>query len=154
MTSSLRISSRTYVLEYQEPFATVIGNDADFREVAWSGAVLDGHPVTVLFAQKRVVDDTDVAEGLVSAHVDATNFIRDNPEAAARDASAVIGSGVSDDLAVRAMDSTASNFLSDPHAITSQTETMAQYVADVGNTDAVVDNEQLFHFGAYDAIAR
>ncbi|WP_246989631.1 ABC transporter substrate-binding protein [Halorientalis marina] len=138
----------------QEPFATVISNDADFREVAWSGAVLDGHPVTVLFAQKRVVDDTDVAEALVSAHVDATNFIRDDPEAAARDASAVIGSGVSDDLAVRAMDSTASNFLSDPHAITSQTETMAQYVADVGNTDAVVENERLFHFSAYDTIAQ
>ncbi|WP_299266196.1 ABC transporter substrate-binding protein [Halorientalis sp.] len=93
----------------QAPFTTVIGNNADFREVAWSGAVLDGHPVTVLFAQQRVVDDTDVAEGLVSAHVDATNFIRDDPEAAARDASAVIGSGVSEDLAVRAMDSTASN---------------------------------------------
>ena len=99
-------------------------------------------------------DDTDVAEGLISAHVDATNFIHDNPEAAARDASAVIGSGVSDNLAMRAMESAASNFLSDPHAITGQTETMAQYVADVGNTDSVVDNEQLFHFGTYDAIAQ
>jgi len=138
----------------QEPFATVISDDESVREVAWSGDILDGHPVAVLFAQKRVVDSPDVAEGLVSAHVDATNFIRNNPEVAARDASTVIGSGVSDDLAVRAMESTASNFISDPHAISSQTETMSQYVADVGKTDGVVGNERLFHFDAYDAIAQ
>ncbi|WP_135853974.1 ABC transporter substrate-binding protein [Halorussus salinus] len=136
----------------QEPFATVVGNDDGFRELAWSGEILDGHPVTVLFAQKRVLDATETAQALVSAHVDATEFVRDNPEKAAEDASAVIGSGVSDDLAIAAMESKASSYLSDPHAITSQTEQMAEYVAAVGNTDEVVSNEKLFHFEAYDAV--
>ena len=136
----------------QEPFATVIGNADGFREVAWSGEILDGHPVTVMFAQKRVLDATETAEALVSAHVDATTFVRNNPKQAAKDASAVIGSGVSDDLAIAAMESKASNYLSDPHAITSQTKQMAEYVAAVGNTDGVVSNENLFHFDAYDAV--
>ena len=67
----------------QEPFATVISNNDGFREVAWSGDILDGHPVTVMFAQKRVLDATETAEALVSAHIDATKFIGNNPTAAA-----------------------------------------------------------------------
>jgi NitT/TauT family transport system substrate-binding protein len=136
----------------QEPFATIIGQDDGFAELAWSGEILDNHPVTVLFANQRVLDDTDVAQSLVEQHIAATEFTADSPDAAAAHAASVIGSGVSEDLAKAAMDSRASEFISDPHAITEQAATMGKFVASVGNIGESVATEDLFAFDPYDAL--
>ncbi|ELY81620.1 nitrate/sulfonate/bicarbonate ABC transporter periplasmic protein [Natrinema gari JCM 14663] len=136
----------------QEPFATIIDQDDGFGELAWSGNILENHPVTVLFANQQVLDDADIAQSLVEQHVAATEFTADAPDAAAAHAASVIGSGVSEDLATAAMDSQASDFLSDPHAITDQAATMGEFVANVGNIEAPVATENLFAFDPYDAI--
>ncbi|PSP50235.1 nitrate ABC transporter substrate-binding protein [Halobacteriales archaeon QH_7_69_31] len=136
----------------QEPFATIIGRDDGFGDLAWSGNILDNHPVTVLFANQQVLDDSDVAVSLVEQHVAATELILDSPDAAAAHAASVIGSGVSEDLAETAMDSKASDFLSDPHAITEQAATMGEFVAKIGNIEQPVATENLFAFDPYDAI--
>jgi NitT/TauT family transport system substrate-binding protein len=136
----------------QEPFATVIGQDDGFGELAWSGEILDNHPVTVLFANQRVLDDSDVARSLVEQHIAATEFTAESPDAAAAHAASVIGSGVSEDLATAAMDSQASEFISNPHAITDQAATMGEFVADVSNIEDPVATENLFAFDPYDAI--
>jgi len=113
----------------QEPFATIIEQDDGFGELAWSGEILENHPVTVLFANQRVLDDSDVAQSLVEQHIAATEFTTDSPDAAAAHAASVIGSGVSEDLAKAAMDSKASEFISDPRAITEQAATIGEFVA-------------------------
>ncbi|ELZ88990.1 nitrate/sulfonate/bicarbonate ABC transporter periplasmic protein [Haloferax elongans ATCC BAA-1513] len=136
----------------QEPFATIIGQDDDFSELAWSGNILDNHPVTVLFANQRVLDDSEVAQSLVEQHVAATEFTAESPDAAAAHAASVIGSGVSEDLATAAMESKASEFISDPHAITDQAATMGEFVANVGNIKEPVATENLFAFDPYDAL--
>ncbi|OYR61867.1 nitrate ABC transporter substrate-binding protein [Halorubrum ezzemoulense] len=136
----------------QEPFATVIGQADGFGELAWSGNILDNHPVTVLFANQRVLDDDEVAQSLVEQHVAATEFTGNSPDAAASHAASVIGSGVSEDLATAAVDSKASEFISDPHAITDQAATMGEFVANVGNIEEPVATEDLFAFDPYDAI--
>ena len=136
----------------QEPFATIIGRDDDFGELAWSGNVLENHPVTVLFANRQVLDDSDVARSLVEQHVAATEFTGDSPDAAAAHAASVIGSGVDEDLATAAMDSRASDFLSDPHAITDQAATMGEFVADLGSVEEPIATADLFAFDPYDAI--
>jgi NitT/TauT family transport system substrate-binding protein len=136
----------------QEPFATIIGQDDGFGELVWSGNILENHPVTVLFANQRVLDDSEVARSLVEQHVAATEFTADSPDAAAAHAASVIGSGVSEDLAKAAMDSKASEFISDPHAITDQAATMGEFVASVGNIEEPVATEDLFAFDPYDAI--
>jgi len=136
----------------QEPFATVIGQNDGFGELAWSGDILEDHPVTVLFANQRVLDDSEVAQSLVEQHVAATEFTADSPDAAAAHAASVIGSGVSEDLATAAMDSQASEFFSNPHAITDQAATMGEFVASVGNIEDSVATENLFAFDPYDAI--
>ncbi|MDV7351009.1 ABC transporter substrate-binding protein [Halorubrum distributum] len=135
----------------QEPFATVIGQDDGFGELGWSGDILENHPVTVLFANPRVLDDTEVARSLVEQHVAATEFTRDSPDAAAAHAASVIGSGVSEDLAATAIDSQASAFFSNPHTITDQAATMGEFVADVGNIEGPVETDNLFAFEPYDA---
>jgi NitT/TauT family transport system substrate-binding protein len=135
----------------QEPFATIIAQDDGFGELAWSGNILENHPVTVLFANQQVLDDSEVAQSLVEQHVAATEFTADSPDAAASHAASVIGSGVSEDLATAAMDSQASDFFSDPHAITDQAATMGEFVANVGNIEEPVATENLFAFDPYDA---
>ena len=102
----------------QEPFATIISQADGFEELAWSGNILNNHPVTVLFANQRVLDDTEVAQSLVEQHVAATEFTRDSPDAAAAHAASVIGSGVSEHLPTTSMASQASAFFSTPHPIT------------------------------------
>ncbi|MFU1780777.1 ABC transporter substrate-binding protein [Haloarcula japonica] len=136
----------------QEPFATIIGQDEAFSELAWSGNILESHPVTVLFANQRVINDSEVAQSLVEQHTAATEFTADEPDTAASHAASVIGSGVSEDLATAAMDSRASAFVSDPHAITDQTETMGEFVAAAGNIEGPVRTDDLFAFDPYDAI--
>ena len=136
----------------QEPFATVIGQGDSFGELAWSGDILENHPVAVLFANQRVLDDDEVAQSLVEQHVAATEFTENSPDAAASHAASVIGSGVSEDLATAAMDSNASEFISDPHAITDQAATMGEFVAGVDNIEDPVATEDLFAFDPYDAI--
>jgi NitT/TauT family transport system substrate-binding protein len=136
----------------QEPFATIISQADGFEELAWSGNILDNHPVTVLFANQRVLDDDEVAQSLVEQHVAATEFTGNSPDAAASHAASVIGSGVSEDLATAAIDSKASEFISDPHAITDQAATMGEFVANVDNIEEPVVTEDLFAFDPYDAI--
>ncbi|MFC4247809.1 ABC transporter substrate-binding protein [Natribaculum luteum] len=136
----------------QEPFATIISQDDGLGELVWSGNILKNHPVTVLFANQRVLDDSEVAQSLVEQHMAATEFTSDSSDAAAAHATSVIGSGVSEDLATAAMDSQASDFFSDPHAITDQAATMGEFVANVGNIEEPVATENLFAFDPYDAI--
>jgi NitT/TauT family transport system substrate-binding protein len=136
----------------QEPFATIIGQVDGFGELAWSGDVLDNHPVTVLFANQRVLDATDTAQSLVEQHIGATEFTANSPDAAAGHAASVIGSGMSEELATTAMESKASEFISDPHAITDQAATMGEFVASVGNIEDPVATEDLFAFDAYDTL--
>jgi len=136
----------------QEPFATIIAQADGYREIAWSGNILGSHPVTVLFANRRLLDAPDIAQSLVDQHVRATEFVGESPDQAAVDAVSVIGSGVSDDLAREALDSRASDFVSDPHAITDQTATMAEIVTELGNIEEPIPEADLFAFGPYDAL--
>lgn len=136
----------------QEPFATIIGQDDGFGELAWSGDILANHPVTVLFANQQVIDGSEVSESLVEQHVAATEFAANSPDEAASHAASVIGSGVDESLASAAMESRASDFLSDPHAVTEQAATMSEFVARVGNIEEPTATEDLFAFDAYDAV--
>jgi NitT/TauT family transport system substrate-binding protein len=136
----------------QEPFAAIIGREDGYSELEWSGTVLENHPVTVLFANQQVIDASDIAQSLVEQHTAATKFTANSPDVAASHAASVIGSGVSEELAKAAMESRASDFISDPHGITDQTATMGEFVANVGNIDEAVPTEELFAFGPYDAI--
>ena len=136
----------------QEPFATIVDQDDGFGELAWSGNILENHPVTVLFANQRVLDDSGVAQSLVEQHAAATEFTADSPDAAAAHAASAIGSGVSGELATAALDSRASEFITDPHAITDQATTMGEFVANVGNIEELVATAELFAFEPYDTI--
>ncbi len=136
----------------QEPFATVIEQDNGYGELSWSGSILKNHPVTVLFANQKVIDDRAISQSLVEQHISATEFTAESPDTAAGHAASVIGSGVSENLATEAVDSRASAFTSNPHHITDQAATMCKFVANVGNIEEPIATENLFAYESYDAI--
>lgn len=137
----------------QEPFATIVADSDGFRELTWSGAILPDHPVTATLVHDRVTEgEPDVARALVEQHVRATRLAIENPDTAADHAANVIGDGVSRRLAREAMESDASDFVSDPTAVTERTNVMAEYVAALGNTDTVVSADRLFDPSVYDAV--
>ena len=100
----------------QGPYATLVGELSGYREVEWSGDVLPDHPVTVAFVSNGVSDSSK--RRFVEQHVRVTGAVHDDPMPAAADAATVLD--LDTDLAERAMRSKASDFLQNPHEITSQ----------------------------------
>jgi len=134
----------------QEPFATIITERDGFAELEWSGEILPDHPVTVALVHDRVTDGApEVARSLVEQHARATDLSNDQPDVAAEHAAEVIGEGVDVDLARSAMESAASDFVSDPAVVADGIDEMAEYVASLGNTDEVVGSEQLIDRSVY-----
>lgn len=137
----------------QEPFATIITDRTDFDALEWSGDLMTDHPVTVLFVHDRVTSgNADIARTLVEQHIRATTLANEQPDVAAEHAATIIGDGVEVPLAQEAMESTASDFISDPAVVAAQTDRMAEYVASLGNTDAVVDADQLIDRTVYEHV--
>lgn len=135
----------------QEPFATIITESDEFDELAWSGDVMTDHPVTVLFAHNRVTSGSpDIAQSLVEQHARATSLANEQPDVAAEHAATVIGDGVDVGLAQEAMQSAASDFISDPAVVADQTDRMAEYVASLDNTDEVIGADQLIDRSIYE----
>ncbi|ADQ68731.1 CmpA/NrtA family ABC transporter substrate-binding protein [Halogeometricum borinquense] len=133
----------------QEPYATLVAEMDGYRQIEWSGTVLPDHPVTVAFVANSV--SNELKRGFVEQHIRATNAVYDDPTGAAQDAAAVLG--LDEALAERAMQSKAAAFLSDPHEITSQSETMSKFVAEVGNIDGAMSAAELFDVSVYDTVA-
>ncbi|WP_440766514.1 ABC transporter substrate-binding protein [Natronorubrum sp. DTA7] len=137
----------------QEPFATIITETDGFEALAWSGEIMTDHPVTVLFVHDRVTDgESAVARALVEQHARATELANNQPDVAAEHAASVIGDGVDVTLAREAIESAASDFISDPTVIADQSDQMAEYVASLGNTDEVVGADRLINRTVYENV--
>jgi len=134
----------------QEPFATIITERDGFAELEWSGKILPDHPVTVAFVHDRVIDGApEVARSLVEQHARATNLANEESDVAADHAAEVIGKGVGADLAEAAMESAASDFVSDPELVADGVDRMAEYVESLGNTDEVVGADEIIDRSVY-----
>lgn len=137
----------------QEPFATIITENDGLRELEWSGDVMTDHPVTVLFVHDRITNGApDVARSLVDQHDRATTLANEQPDVAAEHAATVIGDGVGVTLAREAMESKASDFISDPAVVSEQTDQMAEYVASLGNTDETIGADRLIDRTVYENV--
>ncbi|WP_423743709.1 CmpA/NrtA family ABC transporter substrate-binding protein (plasmid) [Haladaptatus sp. SPP-AMP-3] len=133
----------------QEPYATLVEQLDGYRKIEWSGTVLPDHPVTVSFVSNTISDS--LKRKFVERHVRATNAVHDDPMAAAANAATVLD--LDDDLAERAMRSPASDFLSNPNEIASQSETMSKFVAEVGNIGGEMSADELFDVSVYEDVA-
>ncbi|MFC7166440.1 ABC transporter substrate-binding protein [Halospeciosus flavus] len=137
-----------------EPIPTIIeAKDAPFQSIAWAGNFMPGQPAAVALMRDDLRKNrTDLAEGFVEQHVRATNFTHDNPDAAAKDAAQVIGTDVLPvDIAQQAMQSKASDFISNPHEIAEPTKVFAEYTSRLKGIEKL-SNDQVFDFSVYDSV--
>jgi NitT/TauT family transport system substrate-binding protein len=138
-----------------EPVPTVVEmRDAPYQPIAWAGDFMPGQPAAVTLMHDRLREDNpEQAAAFVEQHQRATNFANDNPDAAARHASTVIGeSSLPVETARRAMDSRAADFITDPHLIEDGAQVFSEYAAEAGRISEALSNDQLFDFGVYDSL--
>ncbi|MGQ4555119.1 ABC transporter substrate-binding protein [Halobellus sp. GM3] len=138
-----------------EPVPTVIEmRGAPYQSIAWAGDFMPGQPAAVTLMHDRLREDNpEQAVAFVEQHQRATTFANENPDGAARHASTVIGeSSLPVETARRAMDSPASDFITDPHRIEDGAQVFSEYAAEAGRIDEALSNEELFDFGVYDSI--
>lgn len=136
-----------------EPVPTVAAaKGAPYTDVAWAGDFMDGQPAAVTLMHDRLrSENREVATAFVEQHVRATEFVTENPDAAAAHASSVIGEeALPVETAREAMDSKASNFVSDPRVIESGAQVFAEYANRLGKTSEELSLDRLFDFGVYD----
>ncbi|MFC6825414.1 ABC transporter substrate-binding protein [Halopelagius fulvigenes] len=136
-----------------EPVPTVIEvKDAPYQSIAWAGDFMPGQPAAVTLMHDRLrKENREVAKAFVEQHQRATDFTKSNPDAAAADASAVIGeSSLPVETARKAMDARASDFITDPHKITDGAKIFSRYAADAGKISEPLSNDAMFDFGVYD----
>ena len=140
-----------------EPVPTIAKRrNAGYNDLDWSGDFFPGgQPGAVTLMHERVYDGApEVAEAFVENHIRATEFVNENPDGAAQATSNVIGTeSLPVEDARAALDSRASNFISDPHKIEDGTEIFADWANRLDRTDQVLSNDQLFEFSHYDNVA-
>lgn len=139
-----------------EPVPTIVNErDAGYSEIAWAGDFMPGQPAAVTLMHDDLRENRPaVARSFLEQHVRATEFVNQNPDAAAAHASEAIGSEVLPvETAEAAMASKASDFISNPHLIEDGTATFAEYAHRLDKTDAALSTGDVFDYSLYDEIA-
>jgi len=140
-----------------EPVPTIAKRrDAGYTDLDWSGNFFPGgQPGAVTLMHERVYDGApEIAEAFVEQHIRATEFVEENPDGAAQATSNVVGpEALPVEDARAALDSRASNFISDPHRIEDGTPIFADWANRLERTEQELTNDQLFEFSHYDTVA-
>jgi NitT/TauT family transport system substrate-binding protein len=117
------------------------------RTFRTAGEIMPGQPAAVTLMSDDV-RDTPVATQFLEAHVRATEFIRENPEATAD----IVESGIGMDAeqALSALRGPLSNFVTDPREIENGTEIFSRFAAENGQIEEQLSLDRIFDYGVYD----
>lgn len=140
-----------------EPVLTVVRDrDPAARILVDGGKMLTDQPGAVLGVRGSVIaDHPDAVQKLVELHVRATDFIKSNPEKAAKDVAEFVGKGlIEPDLLLKSMTAGSGSFTADPHRIVEGTQRMQDFDKESGTLAQPVDLDGLFDFRFYDAVAK
>jgi NitT/TauT family transport system substrate-binding protein len=136
-----------------EPVPTLVDQEgAPFQSIAWAGEFMPGQPAAVTLMHDRLREDnTEIASEFLRQHRKATDLAVNEPETAAGHAASFIDS-LEESTAQAAMDSRASAFVSDPHAIEEHAVTFSEYANRLGKTDQNLSKAEMFDFEVYDSL--
>jgi NitT/TauT family transport system substrate-binding protein len=138
-----------------EPTPTLIEErtDAPYRRLTTVGDFIPGEPAGVTVVRDEFASShPDTVEAFLSRHTEATRFIADQPDRAAEFMSEVYGGESALDAATarKALESPATQYISDPHDIREATSVLTEYAHRLGKTDSVLGVEALFDTSYYD----
>lgn len=139
-----------------EPVPTLLqaNEDSDMAPFNYAGEIMPGQPGAVLQPSQSLVDDNpDLVRELVDIHTRATTFIQENREEAAGMASEVIGSDLlTESLATRAINSPASNFISNPRRIVEKSLVYNDFHQQLGSVDTDLSEGDVFDHSFYEEV--
>ncbi|ELZ21089.1 putative sulfonate ABC transporter periplasmic substrate-binding protein [Halosimplex carlsbadense 2-9-1] len=137
-----------------EPVPTILQEnpDTDMKPFIYAGEIMPGQPGAVLQPSQSLVDDNpDLIQELVDIHVRATGFIHENRSRAAEMASEVIGSDIlSADVATKAINTPASNFISNPRRIVEKSLVYNDFHQQLGSVDTDLSESDVFDHSFYE----
>lgn len=137
-----------------EPVPTILqaNPDTDMEPFIYAGEIMPGQPGAVLQPSQSLVDDNpDLVQQLVDIHVRATGFIHENRARAAEMASEVIGTDIlSTELATTAINSPASNFISNPRRIVDKSLVYNDFHQQLGSVDVDLSESDVFDHSFYE----
>jgi NitT/TauT family transport system substrate-binding protein len=140
-----------------EPIPTQLRNDPNstMEPFVYADEIMPGQPGAVLQPSQSLVEDRpDLVEKLVDIHVRATEFIHENRDAAAGMASDVIGSDVlPSEMAAQAINSPASNFISNPRRVVEKSLLYNDFHRDLGSVDRDLSEDDVFDHSFYDRVS-
>jgi len=140
-----------------EPIPTILQEnpDTDMEPFKYAGEIMPGQPGAVLQPSQQLIDDNpDLVRELVDIHVRATGFIHENRTRAAEMASQVIGSDVlSAEVATKAINSPASNFISNPKRIVDKSLVYNDFHQQLGSVDTDLSEADVFDHSFYDEVS-
>jgi len=137
-----------------EPVPTILQEnpDTDMEPFIYAGEIMPGQPGAVLQPSQSLVDDNpNLVQELVDIHVRATGFIHENRGQAAEMASEVIGLDIlTPDVATRAINSPASNFISNPRRIVEKSLVYNDFHQQLGSVDTDLSESDVFDHSFYE----
>lgn len=134
-----------------EPIPTALRlRDAPVEQITWAGAFMTGQPSSIVFMHDRLwKDNPALARSILDKHRQATTLINEQPETAARAASDALGENLSLRVARQALQSKASNYISDPRKMMESTTTLIEQMKRLDQIESTVSTEQLFEPSLY-----
>jgi NitT/TauT family transport system substrate-binding protein len=137
-----------------EPVPTILQTDpnSDMEPFRYAGEIMPGQPGAVLQPSQSLIDESpQLVQQLVNIHLKATEFIHENREQAAEMASEVIGSDVlTGDIASQAINSPASNFISNPHRIVEKSLVYNDFHQQLDSVEADLSESEVFDHSFYE----
>lgn len=140
-----------------EPTPTLIEETADVSatRVGTVGDFIPGMPAGVTVVRDEYASaHPEIIEAFLEAHADASRFIEQNPETAATYLSDAFGGerALDPEIARLALDSPASEYVTDPHQIVDGTAVVAAYAARLGKLEQAPETEQVIDTTFYDRV--
>lgn len=138
-----------------EPIPTALeARGAPFERITWAGSFMSGQPGGIMFMHDRLWNENpDLAESVVAQHTRATETIQKQPAVAAEAVSKAKGDKLPTEIARKALNSKASNYISDPAGITESTQLFVKQMEELGQIDSGVSTDTIFEQSLYDTIA-
>lgn len=119
------------------------------RTFRTAAEIMPGQPAAVTL-MNDTVRNSDVATQFLRQHVNATEFISENPDRTANIVEK--GIGMSADQARQALDGPLSNFVTDPREIENGTKIFSKFASENGQIDKELALEDIFDYGVYDSL--
>lgn len=139
-----------------EPIPTSLQEnpDSDMEPFRYAGEIMPGQPGAVLQPSQSLIDgNPELVQKLVDIHVRATTPIHENRERAAEMASEVIGTDILPPaVAKKAINSPASNFLSNPHRIVEKSLVYNDFHQQLGTVSVDLSESDVFDLSFYEAV--